>query len=307
MDLDREALRWFVAVADELHFSRAAASLGISRTRLSRAVLDLEETLGEALFVRPSERTELTDAGRALRTRAEELLTEPAVPGEAAEPPGAPSGPVLRIAIVPGVTVAKWTRVWDERRPDLPLVVLRAEEDPAVRVLHDAEADLAFVRLPVDREGLSVIPLYAEVPVVVLGTEHELTLLDEVPVADLVDERLLLEPDAVAQWRDRWREVAGGRTAGHRPLPEAGDMAATIALVAAGVGVVVVPQSVARLHHRKDLTYRPVTDLDPTEVGLAWVAERTTPGIEDFVGVVRGRSARSSRSGSPQADAVPEP
>lgn len=294
MDLDRQALRWFVEVADQLHFTRAAAALGISRSRLTGAVLALEEAVGQPLFVRPSERTELTPAGTDLRARAEELLATP-------EATGTPPAATFRVAIVPGVTVSKWTRVWAERRPHLPLEVVRADEVDPVAVLHEGRADVAFVRLPVDRTGLNVIPLYEEVMVVVLDVEHVLTLLDEVSVLDLVEEHLLQDPDTVPGWRDA---AAGLRTAPLRPLPEMRDVADAIALVAAGVGVVVVPQSIARLHHRKDVTYRPVADLDRTEVGLAWVADATTPEIEEWVGVVRGRSARSSRSAGPSPDQV---
>ena len=65
--------------------------------------------------------------------------------------------------------------------------------------------------------------------------------------------------------------------------------------MAAGTGVAVVPMSVARLHHRKDLTYRTVTDLPPTQVGLAWLVDNEDPRIQTFIGIVRGRSERSSR------------
>ena len=82
-------------------------------------------------------------------------------------------------------------------------------------------------------------------------------------------------------------------------------MADAVALVAAGIGIVIVPQSVARLHHRKDVTYLPVIDVAPSSVALAWLAERTTPEIEEFIGIVRGRSAHSSRS-TPGAGREPE-
>jgi DNA-binding transcriptional LysR family regulator len=256
-------------VADLLHFGRAATALCISRPELSRTVVSLEAQLGTALFVRPSDRTELTPAGHELRAHvrtlwADEALTAP--PADVGQP--APAAAPLRVAIVPGVIVSKWTRTWTERHPGLPIEVVPTPERAQVAVLHDDDADLAFVRLPVDPAGLSVIPLYSEVAVVVLPVDHELTLLDEVSTADLADEPRVAEPDA----------------------------AAAITLVAAGLGVVVVPQSVARHHHRKDLTYRPVVDVEPTRIALAWRTDRTNDAIEDLVGIVRGRSARSSRA-----------
>ena len=299
MDVDHEALRRFVAVAEQLHFTRTAAALGISRQALSRSVRLLEEQLGADLFVRPSDRTELTAAGRDLLDRSGELLGDDrdveAATGTDTRAPR-PTG-LFRVGIMPGVTLSKWSTIWSERRPDLPLDVIRTDEATQVAWLHDGALDVSFVRLPVDREGLSVIPLYAEVPVVVVPTDHLVTAADEVSVADLVDEHLLQDPDTVPQWRDA---AARLRRAPTLPLPPIRSTADAIALVAAGVGVVIVPKSVARLHHRKDLTYRPVTDVEPSQVALAWVTERTSAEIEEFVGVVRGRSARSSRA--PAAD-----
>jgi DNA-binding transcriptional LysR family regulator len=259
---------------------------------LSHAVLDLEEALGVELFVRPAERTELTDAGRALleqahlRIAAEDLADVGAREAEDAIRP-------FTIGIMPGVTVSKWTRLWAERRPEDPLKVLRTAMEDQVSALHRGLVDVSFVRLPIASTGLSTIALYAEIPVVMVPKDHPATLLDMVTVADLVDEHLLQDPDDVPEWRDA---AVAGRTVERRPLPEMRTMADAVALVAAGIGVVIVPQSVARMHHRKDVTYLPVADVAESHVALAWVAERATPDIEEFIGIVRGRSPRSSRA-----------
>lgn len=292
MDVDLVRLRYFAAVADQLHFGRAAASLHVSRPALSHAVLELEESLGVELFVRPSERTELTDAGRALLEQARVRIA--AADLAAADVGGAKDAPrPFTIGIMPGVTVSKWTRLWAERRPADPLKVLRTEEEDQVSALHGGLVDVSFVRLPVDVTGLSTIALYAEIPVVMVPKDHPATLLDMVTVADLVDEHLLQDPNSVPEWRDA---AAAARTVERRPLPAMRTMADAVALVAAGIGVVIVPQSVARMHHRKDVTYVPVVDVAESHVALAWVAERTTPDIEEFIGIVRGRSAQSSRA-----------
>jgi len=180
----------------------------------------------------------------------------------------------LRIGFVPGVTPGKWLRIWGERMPDSPLDASMVEESDAEGLVRAGELDMCFVRLPVDREGVHLIPLYAEVPVVVLPKEHVLTLLDEVATSDLADEIV------------------------HALSPELSAKQA-IETVAAGTGVVTVPMSVARLHHRKDVVARPVTDLPETEVGLAWLVGNEDPRIETFIGVVRGRTARSSRAEEP--------
>lgn len=210
----------------------------------------------------------------------------------------------FRVAVAPGVVVQRWVGRWVERRADTPITVVPTPETAGVGVLHAGTVDVSFVRLPVDREGLSLIPLYEEVPVVVVPHDHVLTTAEEVGVDDLAGEALLGDLTPRAAWSAVLDPVAaagaveqgargGGRTDAAGSTSALTDV---LALVAAGAGVVVVPQSVARLHHRKDLTYRPVTGLPPTVVGLAWLAERTTADLEEFVGIVRGRTARSSRS-----------
>lgn len=302
MDVDLVRLRYFATVADHLHFGRAAAALHIARPVLSRALTELEAELGVELFVRPSERTELTDAGRALLDQARLLLA--AGDPEPARDEPAEASPAFTVAIMPGVTVSKWTRLWAERKPDVPLRVLRTDALSQVTVLQEGLADVSFVRLPIEQEALSVIPLYAEVPVVVVPKDHPATLLDSVSVVDLVEEHLLQDPDTVPEWRDAATLL---RTGARRPLPEMRSTTEAIALVAAGLGIVIVPQSVARMNSRKDVTSLPVVDVAEYRVALAWPAERTTDEIEEFIGIVRGRSARSSRSPSTQGREAAEP
>ncbi|NMR21646.1 LysR substrate-binding domain-containing protein [Cellulomonas fimi] len=304
MGIDPARLAYFVAVAERLHFGRAAAELGIDRRALSRAVVELEAELGVALFVRPAGTTRLTDAGRDLLARAHEDLasTAPAVPtGTGSEPgPGVAAGAptpahAFRIGIAPGVVVSKWTRLWGERRPDVEAQVIPTDAAMQVTALHEGLLDVSFVRLPVPAEGLSVIPLYSEVPVVVLPRDHPLADAESLSVVELAEEHLLQDPATVPEWSAAADVL---RSTPVRPPPETASAADAVALVAAGIGVLVVPKSVARLHHRKDVTHVPLTDVAQTDVGLAWLADRTTPDVEDFIGIVRGRSVTSSRSGS---------
>lgn len=196
----------------------------------------------------------------------------------------------FRLAYVPGVTPAKWVRIWGERVTDTPLELVAVEAADAPVALREDRADVALLRLPIDRDGLSVIPLYDEVPVVVVSKDHVFTATDEIALSDLADELVLDPLDVPLVW-----EALPGRPASDRPA-STGD---AIELVAAGVGVVVVPMSLARLHHRKDLTYRPVTAAPESRVALSWVEDRTTDLVEEFIGIVRGRTAKSSRGRNP--------
>ena len=142
---------------------------------------------------------------------------------------------------------------------------------------------MALVRLPVDRDGLHAISLYDELPVVVAARDHLVAAADEVTLADLVDEQLVLPH------RSGWRPDAPQLE--WPPMTER----EAVETVAAGTGIAILPMSVARLHHRKDVVSRPVIDLAPTTVALAWLVERDDDRTQRFVGVVRGRTARSSR------------
>ncbi|MEO3803480.1 LysR family substrate-binding domain-containing protein [Nonomuraea sp. B1E8] len=200
------------------------------------------------------------------------------------------TGDVFRLAYAPGVTPAKWAGIWAERLPGVPLSLVSVPAADVVELLRGGGADAGFVRLPVERDGLSVIPLYVETTVVVVPKDHAVTAADEVTVADLVDDEVFHPLDDVLEWTAR-----PGLPAFERP-PTTAD---AIRLVAAGTGLVLVPQSLARLHHRKDLTYRPVTDAPQSQVALAWPTDRTTDLVEDFIGIVRGRTANSSRGRAP--------
>ncbi|MEV6943166.1 LysR family substrate-binding domain-containing protein [Streptomyces sp. NPDC051172] len=192
----------------------------------------------------------------------------------------------FRLAYVPGVTPAKWVRIWNERLPDIPLNLLAVPAAEASDVLRAGGADAGLVRLPVDRTFFSAIPLYTETTVVVVPKDHVITAADEVTVEDLADEVLFHPLDDVFDW-DR----PPGEPAFERPATTED----AVELVAAGVGLLVVPQSLARLYHRKDLTYRPLVDGPASSIALAWPEEATTDLVEDFIGIVRGRTANSSR------------
>ncbi|MGW9023354.1 LysR family substrate-binding domain-containing protein [Streptomyces sp. NPDC055722] len=194
--------------------------------------------------------------------------------------------PLFRLAYVPGVTPAKWVRIWDERLADVPLTLVQVPAAEASDVLRAGEADAGLLRLPVDRTVFSAIPLYTETTVVVIPKDHLFAATDEVSLEDLADEVVVHPLDDVLGW-DR----PPGEPAFERPATTED----AVELVAAGVGLLVVPQSLARLHHRRDLTYRPLADAPQSSVALSWPEAATTDLVEDFIGIVRGRTVNSTR------------
>jgi DNA-binding transcriptional LysR family regulator len=181
------------------------------------------------------------------------------------------------VAFVVGVTPTKWAGIWGERMPRSPLDLRPLSPADALAALTDGSAHVALLRQPIADESLSAIPLYEEGAVVVLPKDHPIEPLDSVQLADLTEFTVL-----------------------------DGDWVDVIELVAANVGVAIMPQSVARVLSRRDLVARPVTDAPSTSIALVWVTARTSPRIEEFIGIVRGRTANSSRGAAQPADRPPE-
>jgi DNA-binding transcriptional LysR family regulator len=192
------------------------------------------------------------------------------------------------------VTPAKWARTWAQRHPEVPLQLHAVTAADAADAVRGGTIDVALLRLPADTSGLAVIALYEETTVAVVPIDHVLTAADTLTAADLDGEPILMPLDDVVAW-----STAPGVPVDHRPetVKDATE------LVAAGMGLLIVPQSLARLHHRKDLTYRPITDGPSCPVALA-VPEGPQPVlVEEFVGIVRGRKPSSSRG---QAQPIPK-
>jgi DNA-binding transcriptional LysR family regulator len=200
----------------------------------------------------------------------------------------------LTVGYVPGVTPAKWARTWALRHPEVPLRLHAVAVGDAADAVRDGSVDVALLRPQADLSGVAVIPLYEETTVVVIPADHLLSAIDTVPAAELDGEPVLLPLDDVVAWA-----AAPGITVDHRP-ETVGD---ATELVAAGVGVLIVPQSLARLHHRKDLVYRPIAEAPGCPVALAVPEGQQPELVEEFIGIVRGRKPNSSRG---RAEAAPK-
>ncbi|SKC36906.1 LysR substrate-binding domain-containing protein [Krasilnikoviella flava] len=215
--------------------------------------------------------------------------------------------PAFRLGYVPGATPGRWARTWRDRLPDVRLELVQTEVADAPAALAGRRVDAALLRLPVDGDVLHAIPLYTELPVVAVSRDHLLaaTTEEEVVTADdLADDVVWLPADDVlypageavpGRAPEAYDDGAGGVVEPERPATAAD----AIALVATGVGVTVVPMSLARLHHRKDVTYRVLDGGPKAPVGLAWLVEGLPDDVheqvEEMIGIVRGRTVNSSR------------
>ncbi|GAA0615448.1 LysR family transcriptional regulator [Kribbella sandramycini] len=286
MDVDLRKLRYFVAVAEELHFGRAADRLHIAQPVLSRQIRALEHELGAQLFHRTKRATELTPAGRQLLDDARPLLTSAAAlrrrVAQAARGPR-----TFTIAFMPGITLTAAVRAFETLHPGIDVEVLRTSTADQVQVLHDGRADVSIVRLPIDQRALTLRPLYEEPRLAILPAHHRLAGKPSIEISDLAEEHLLQHPDQVPEWRDLPREPR------HRPIPALNSVEEKLEHVAAGRGISILPSSVAAFYHRPDITAVPLTDLPPNKVALAWLATRRSPLIQTFVTLTKSLTPTS--------------
>src|SRR5690606_16528717 len=152
-----------------------------------------------------------------------------------------------------------------EQCPEIPIELLPVADVEQEGVLATGRADMALARLPVDPAPHHVVRLYDEVPVVVVAKDHPATAYDEVQLADLADEQLVQDPAEAPGW--------GRLDTRERLAWPSMTVTEAIEVVASGTGIVVVPMSLARLHHRKDVAHVPVADGPVSTVALVWRRE----------------------------------
>jgi DNA-binding transcriptional LysR family regulator len=287
MDAHVRDLRYFVAVADELHFTRAAELLHISQPSLSKQIRQLERDLGFALFRRERRTVVLTEAGEALLPRARELVGswEEAL-AEATQRAQAAAA-TLRVGFQTSVAgelyhlaVAGFRCHHEGWSVELKL---HPWSDPSAGLL-DGASDVAFLWLPVPgQDRLAWRTLRTEPRCVALSSHHPLAERDDLQLADLLDEPFVALPPTAGVLRDYW--LASEERNGHpvRIGAQAETPDETFEAVAAKLGVALLSAGNAELYARPGITMRPVSDLSPAELAVAWRADDERPVIQEFV------------------------
>lgn len=274
MDVHLRDLRYFVAVAEELSFTRAATDrLFVSQPALSKQLRRLETTVRAELFVRGHRSVALTAAGEALLPRARRLLAEwdgaldDVRTAVAAADRTLTVGFHTRIArgFVPGVTA-----LLDDRLPGWRLQFRQITwDDPAVG-LAGGGVDVGVAWLPVPSgAGLATKVIATEDRWVALPVGHRLERLPSVPFADLADEAFVALPASAGSMRAFWLAI-DHRTSPPRIAAEAATADETFELVASGAGVVLLAAGNAEIYRRPDVVFRPVPDLPPCELAVLW-------------------------------------
>ncbi|MEU7010632.1 LysR substrate-binding domain-containing protein [Streptomyces sp. NPDC046332] len=301
MDVHGRDLRYFVAVAEELHFTRAAESLYVSQPALSKQIRALERQLGAPLFERDRHGVRLTPVGTALLPHARAVLAawdEAQTALRRAKEAAGDATLVVGMSTSPGrggLLPAIRSR-FTEAHPEVRLKLRQVGWDDPSAGLADGTSDVAFVWLPLaDAERYRWVVVATEPRLVALPTGHPLAGRARVDFADLLDEPFLALPSTTPALRDHWLalDARGGRA----PLI-GGEIAGadeTYEALVDGLGVCLVAAGNAPLLTRGGVVVRPVDGLSPTRFALAWRADDTRSLVQDYV-----RAAATHRTSPPE-------
>lgn len=289
MDLRR--LRYFVVVAEEQNFSRAAERLHMAQPPLSDQIKRLEQALGAKLFDRSSRGARLTEAGELLLGEARRLLVQADQTAEMVRRVGEGEVGRLTLGFVPSASNSVLPPVlyeFRERYPDVQLYLQEMNPDWLVQGLHAGRIDVSFFYLPFEDRALAHEPVSREPLVVALPEAHEMAAEEEVDLCDLAGEPFVL-PARYRMPGLHGQVVEACREAGFVPeavQKEVWLMQTIIALVAGGMGVALVPASLRNLP-RAGVVYRTVRGLSPTvEMGVVWRRDEKNPVVGSFLKVV---------------------
>jgi len=294
MDVELRHLRYFVAVAEELSFTRAAERLHIAQPPLSTQVRNLEAELGVELFDRSRRQIALTDAGELLLDEARVLLVQVEQALSATRKAGTGETGRLTIGFIPSAstsTLPAHLRAFRGRYPGVELFLRELPPDELVAQLHAGALDVCFLYLPFDDDRLEQVVVAREPLVAALPEDHRLAG-SERPLAmrSLRDEPFVLParhhmPGLNARVLDTCRR------AGFAPEPVQRDvwlMQTVLGLVAGGLGVALVPSSVQHLN-RTGVSFRRLQDPgEPVELGACWRGEDRSPTLRNFTALLAG-------------------
>ncbi|MDX6314622.1 MAG: hypothetical protein QOF84_4480 [Streptomyces sp.] len=287
MDAHVRDLRYFVAVAEELNFTRAAERLFISQPALSKQIRQLEEGLRARLFDRDRRAVALTAAGQALLPRASELIRSWDEAQRAVSDAAAADAAVLTVGLSTSIGRGLLHGVRErfaERRPGWQLQYRQINWDDATAGLAEGRVDVALVWLPVPgQEGFRTRTVATESRWVAMRDDHRFAGRDEIAFDELLDEPFLALPPSAGPLRDHW--LAVGQRGGRAPRIGAVVLNAeeTFAAVEEGSGIVLLAAGNAEIYRRPGITALPVTGLPPTELAVAWRPDDHRAVLRDFV------------------------
>lgn len=288
MDVHLRNLRYFAAVAEELHFSRAAERLHVSQPALSKQIRQLERELRFPLFRRDRRRVELTAAGEALLPAARHLLTDWEDALTDATRRAAEEGKVLQVGFQTSVGGGLYQDIaarFASLRPDWRLELRSHVWSDPTGGLHDRSADVAVLWLPAGAEDeIEVRPLRSERKYVALPAGHRLARRRAVQMADLLGEPFVALPAEAGPLRDHWLALDDRGAHPVKIGAEASTADEAFEAVATGQGVVLLAEGNAGVYERPGIVCRPVIGIQPSQLAVAWRRDDQRAAVHEFVG-----------------------
>ncbi|KDB08579.1 transcriptional regulator, LysR family [Burkholderia sp. lig30] len=285
-------LRYFLAVAEYLHFTEAAEFLGIAQPPLSQQILKLEREIGTRLFIRHPRRVELTEAGRLFRERAARIVEEADLALAEAQNAGRGESGRLVLGFAGSIVFHPLVASLMQRyRRDYPGVLIKCEESNSPALLDkvlEARVDAALIRLPLDCRELAVQPLVEEEFLAVLPSGHRASADSALALRALSGDPLVLFPRSIGP--DLYDAIVGAcHAAGFTPAigMESPQISSAVNMVAAGFGVTLIPESVRQVQAR-GVTYHALQG-EPLRTGIALVhrPREKSPVIRNLARAVR--------------------
>ena len=303
-NIDLRHLRYFLAVAEELHFGRAAARLHMAQPPLSQQIRRLEQEIGYPLFLRSSRSVKLTPAGKALVDRARRTLHKVDEDLEAVRSIARGEVGVLKVGFVGSAMLTRLPRILDRYRRLYSRVQLHLNEfhtSQLIEALREGSADVALARDAGTAEDLHVEPAFVEPFVAVLPRRHPLAARRSIPIARLRDQPFVFFPRSAGSyaWENAIRIC---EQHGFRPnvVQEAPQWLTVVRLVGAGLGVTIAPASVEQLMSPDVVCRKLSPSGGSTSIDLVYRVNETNPLVNAFCQVFR--SSRSSlRAPAPPA------
>lgn len=268
-------LRYFVAVAAESNFGRAAARLYITQPALSRQIQSLEAEIGVRLFDRDRQGARLTPAGEQFCDDAKRLLELFIAARHRARQAARPARH-FTVGFMPGIEATPVIREFAESLPGADISVVHTSPSNQVDYLLAGTVDVCFVRLPIPPRLFEIVPLFLEPQVIALHAEHPLAAKEDLSLEHLPGLNRIGQDGTPPDPRGPGQGV--GRSV---PIEE------QLERVALGLGYAVLPEGAARFYHRRDIRYLHVAGLDEVQVALAQHKARPMPEFDRFARIAR--------------------
>jgi DNA-binding transcriptional LysR family regulator len=293
--LDLRLVEYFVAVAEELHFGRAAQRLHIAQPSLSQQIRRLESQLGVVLLERSSRSVRLTDAGEALLREGRKTLSQARHAIQTTRAAGAPGLIVGFYGSAGSDLLPLALRAFGERHPPVSVSV-RELPLGSIDAILDGDVNVAFTRLKPGQTELEIEVIATEPRLLALAAAHPLAARESLTFAELAEESFITNPVVRDHGPRPPRWLAEQRRHGlpGRVAAKSTGVLEILTLVAAGRGICLVPTAVARHYPRTDIAYMPIEAAEAAVVSLAWRRGFVIAPLVAFIETVRQVAAQPS-------------